>query len=151
MRAARKRREYVLKNYNKASTYIFSILAVVVFFTAFPISSITGVRTFTVTTIGNEPTLVAGDWLVADLDAYKNQNPAYGDIVIVRWKDGQFYPFRVIGLPGDRIDLTNDFVVVNGKKCSSTFIKELPDPYTSINPSYRDRGNLLEFEEVLPN
>jgi len=49
--------------------------------------------------------------------------------------------YRIIGLPNDKIEIQNNFLIINGKKCKTTFIKKTQSEQFDVN----------EFEEELPN
>jgi len=78
---------------------------------------------------------------VADMRAYKNNEPNYGDIVVYSRPDGQIYTFRVVGRPNDNIELIDNIVSINGKPSKVKFIKETTN----------DEMPIVEFEEELPN
>lgn len=68
--------------------------------------------------ISNEamvPALMPGDHVIAHGAAYHTAEPRRGDIVVYRYPDenGTVFLHRVIGLPGDRIDVRNQAVSVN--------------------------------------
>ncbi|MEM1359258.1 MAG: signal peptidase I, partial [Bacteroidota bacterium] len=58
---------------------------------------------------------VSGELTHAILQAYKNEQPAYGHIIAAKAEDGQVYAFRVVGLPGDEVQIIDNQPVVNGK------------------------------------
>jgi signal peptidase I len=68
--------------------------------------------------ISNEamvPTLLPGDHVIADRAAYHTAEPRRGDVVVYRYpgENGTRFVHRVIGVPGDRIDIRNQVVSVN--------------------------------------
>jgi signal peptidase I len=91
------------------------------------------------------PTLQIDDRLIIDKISYRFANPVRGDIVVFNptpqlekenYKDA--FIKRVIGLPGDRIDVKRGKVYVNGKNLSEKYLDEAPgqdwsttDPETS--------------------
>ena len=72
------------------------------------------------------PTLIDGDWLVISAGFYK---PDYEDIVIISREQTNEDPLvkRIIGLPGDEIDIDFEkgYVYRNGKRLSENYIAEL--------------------------
>jgi signal peptidase I len=61
------------------------------------------------------PTIESGDYVFATKFAYDVLPPQRGDIVVFRAAfDGQSYVKRVVGLPGDRIQLKDGIVFING-------------------------------------
>jgi|GEM_PF-3381597 len=80
-----------------------------------------------------KPTLVAGDRILIDKRAYKNAVPKRGDIIIfhpVEELRKQEYdkPFvkRVIGLPGETIEVKSGKVYINSKPLAEDYILEPP-------------------------
>lgn len=73
------------------------------------------------------PTLEDGQYLINYKLAYKTEEPEFGDIVIVEPEkaptDGRLIK-RVIGLPGDTVEIKNDELYLNGKKLEEPYIRE---------------------------
>ena len=86
---------------------------------------------FTIPSQSMAPTVQAGDYIFASKYAYgfnryslpfsvgprekiRGAKPQRGDVVILRW-NGEDYIKRVIGLPGDRVQLKEGEVYLNGK------------------------------------
>lgn len=68
--------------------------------------------------ISNEtmvPALLPGDHVIAHRAAYHEAEPQRGDVVVYRYPDenGTLFLHRVIGVPGDRIDVHNQVVSRN--------------------------------------
>lgn len=137
-----KQKEYTLRSYNKwyyYATYIVSIYAILWFY---DYNSILGVKSYKIPTTANEPTIKVGDRIVGDLQAYSHMEPNYGDIIIFQKKDSlNPWIYRIVGLPNDKLEIQNNFLIINGKKCKATFIKE------SKSEEYAVR----EYVEELPN
>jgi signal peptidase I len=73
------------------------------------------VRPFNIPSGSMMPTLLVGDYVWAEADAYRTARPERGDVVVFRVHGGVDYVKRVIALPGDRIALRDDHIVLNGK------------------------------------
>ncbi|MDI3327135.1 MAG: signal peptidase I [Alicyclobacillaceae bacterium] len=75
-----------------------------------------------------EPTLHNGERLVVDKIIYHFKKPNYGDVVIFRYPSDPRQDFvkRVIGLPGDRIEIRNGVVYRNGQVLQEPYIAEAP-------------------------
>lgn len=69
-------------------------------------------RSFTVASTSMEPTLPRGTRITAE--RVTPGDVARADILVVRDQRGEAYVFRVIGLPGDTIELRDGVPVVNG-------------------------------------
>ncbi|MDI3257199.1 MAG: signal peptidase I [Kyrpidia sp.] len=82
-----------------------------------------------------EPTLHNEERLIVDKIVYDFGSPYYGDVVIFRYPADPTQDFvkRVIGLPGDRIEIRNGVVYRNGQPLSEPYIAELPRaPYGPV-------------------
>ena len=72
----------------------------------------------TVPTGSMEPTIMAGDRVFGSRLAYNNADPQRGDIVIFKWPDNEsvYFVKRIIGLPGETVDIINGKVYINGSE-----------------------------------
>ena len=85
-----------------------------------------------------ENTIMPGDRLIGNRLAYRSKSPERGDIVIFRYPDneGELYVKRVIGLPGDTIDIEDGKIYINGsaEPLQEDYLKEewtvATGPYT---------------------
>lgn len=86
----------------------------------------------TVPTSSMENTIMVGDRIVANRLAYLNQDPERGDIVIFNCveDDDKLYVKRLIGLPGDKVNIVEGIVYVNGEK---------------LEEDYKDRSDKRSF------
>lgn len=81
--------------------------------------------------ISMQPTLYAGNFVIVNKLSYKFDQPTRGDIVVFRYPpdpDREPYIKRVIGLPGDTVEVKFGEVYVDG------FVIE--EPYISEKPNY---------------
>lgn len=96
-----------------------------------------GIRTFVaearyIPTGSMEPTLEVNDRLIIDKLGYRFKEPNRGDIVVFsppdqlksQYKDA--FIKRIIGLPGDIVEVKNGIVYVNGEALPEDYIAELP-------------------------
>ncbi|KAF2514737.1 signal peptidase I [Flavobacterium zhairuonense] len=139
---AKKLKDFAPKPYNKWYYFLGIIIGVYTILWYYDANSIIGIKSFKIPTTANEPALKVGDNVVADLNAFDNVKPNYGDIVIFQKKDS-LYPwiYRIVGLPNDKIEIQNNFLIINGKKCKTSFIKETKS----------EEFDVKEYEEELPN
>ncbi len=99
------------------------------------------VRPFTIPSQSMEPTLQRGDYMLA-LNGRSTQR---GDLAVFRLpRDGRtFYISRIIGLPGDRVQLRDGVVFLNGRSI----------PRVALGPT-EDPGSpgliVQQFRETLP-
>lgn len=81
-----------------------------------------------------EPTIQLGDHLIIDKISYDFTSPKRGDIVVFNptktlQKDNFHDAFikRVIGLPGDKVQVSNGQVYINGLPIKENYIEAKPD------------------------
>lgn len=139
---AKKLQIFKPKPYNTWYYFLGIIIGIYTILWFYDANSIIGVKSFKIPTTSNEPAIKVGDKVIADLNAFDNIKPNYGDIVIFQKKDS-LYPwiYRIVGLPNDRLEIQNNFLIINGKKCQTSFIKETKS----------EEFDVKEYEEELPN
>jgi signal peptidase I len=78
------------------------------------------------------PTLKEGEYIIINKLAYYLDEPQRGDVIVLRFPNDRERDFikRVIGVPGDRIEVNGGEVRVNGAL--------LNEPYISAPPIYED-------------
>jgi len=92
------------------ATIVFSI---VVFFSLF--SSLSK-KSFEMPTNGMRPTIVAGDKVIVDMDAYSSSTPRLNDLAVFFPIDNPEYRwiFRIVGIPGDSFTYEGAVLKRNG-------------------------------------
>jgi len=75
-------------------------------------------RTLDMPSASMEPTIPAGSRVTIDFDAYSSAAPARFDIVAFQPPSppNAVFVFRVIGLPGESVQITPQAVLINGQK-----------------------------------
>jgi len=80
-----------------------------------------------------EPTLQINDHLMIEKVSYHLQKPERGDIVVFNPTDTlkqenyhQAFIKRIIGLPGDTVEVKGGHVYINGEVITEDYIKEIP-------------------------
>lgn len=91
--------------------------------------------------ISNEamvPTLLPGDHVLAHKTAYQAAEPQRGDVVVYRYPDekGKLFLHRIIGIPGDLIQVRDQVVSVNDEVLSEPYVQHT-DP-SSMAGNVRD-------------
>jgi signal peptidase I len=78
-----------------------------------------------------EPTLHTGEFVIVNKITYKLGEAERGDIVVFHYPRNpeQEYIKRVVGLPGDELEIRNGQVFVNGQL--------LDEPYVKAPPAYQ--------------
>lgn len=139
---AKKLKIYKLKTYNTWYHYLAIIVGISTMLWFYDTNSIVGVKSFKISSTSSEPTMKIGDRVIADLNAFNNIKPNYGDIVIFQKKDSvNPWVYRIVGLPNDKFEIQNNFLIINGRKCKTSFIKKSKSQEFEVN----------EYEEELPN
>jgi signal peptidase I len=103
------------------------------------------VQAFKIPSGSMEPTLLVGDHLLVNKFIFEGRGAWYdkllpyrairrGDIIVFKYPfdDHPYYVKRVIGLPGDRIHISNSVVFVNGRKLRELYVVHDPlmdDPF----------------------
>lgn len=72
-----------------------------------------------------EPTLVSGEYVIVSRLSYRFGSPQRGDIIVFHFPRDpkEEYIKRVIGLPGDVVEVKNGSVYVNGQFLDETYLK----------------------------
>lgn len=83
-----------------------------------------------------ENTIMTGDRVIGSRLHYKLfQEPARGDVIIFRWPDNEKILFvkRIVGLPGETVDIKDGAVYINGSEVSldEPYIREPMFPETA--------------------
>lgn len=119
--------DYVLKKFNR--WYIYILIIVIIRLVDLSVETVivrnTIFKAFKVPAASMMPTIYVGDHFICDLSYYHLNNPARGDIVIFKWPidESIFYIKRIIGIPGDTIQIFNDELYVNNKKTELDFVE----------------------------
>ncbi|MEM7504065.1 MAG: signal peptidase I [Pseudomonadota bacterium] len=84
-----------------------------------------GYEPFSVPSASMAPTVDRGDYIMTDTWYYDHSDPMFGDLVVftVPGGSGTKYVKRVIGLPGDQIEIRDDVLVRNGQEISEPYIQ----------------------------
>lgn len=77
--------------------------------------------------ISMKPTLQPGEFLLVNKLAYRLGEIQHGDIVVFHYNAQEDYIKRVIGLPGDLIQVQSGKVFVNGNQLSESYIAAAPN------------------------
>ncbi len=140
-------------------TVFYAVLIAIVFRTV-------AYEPFNIPSGSMKPTLLIGDYLFVAKFAYGYsrhslpwslplisdrlfaRDPERGDVAVFKWPrdNSTDYIKRVIGLPGDRIQMRNGALYINGRAVKRERIKlDNPDRTLRVGPG------VAEFRETLPN
>lgn len=117
----------------------FAILACGIFFFGFIF------HPFAMSASSMLPTLNAGDYILADKTAYQGRKPVFGDVVVF-WSPrlGNYFVKRIVGLPGDRVQMKRGELYINDKKVSRKVLPpfEYEQREVEVIGEYRPDGRL---------
>lgn len=84
-----------------------------------------GYETFRFPSQSMDGTLLTGDFFISDTWKYKSHPPQRGELMVFRFPADPDvkYVKRVIGLPGDKVEMMNGTVIVNGTRLDEPYIK----------------------------
>ncbi len=104
------------------------------------LASIQNLKSYYIPSVAMEPTLMVGDRLIADLDAYAVAPPGRGDIVIVRSPEDPTVELikRVVAVGGDTVELRGKTLYLNGAAIDEPWVVHLdPTMASRDNPMSR--------------
>lgn len=101
------------------------------------------VQAFKIPTGSMRPTLIEGDRILVNKFIYKFKEPKRGDVIVFVSTEDKKKDFikRLIGLPGEKIEISNGAILVNGKAVDSDSV--IRERY------YYNRGDYGKEDEVL--
>lgn len=118
VRLAIRQPEYQLQWFNRWWIYCASF---VVWTAVNSVTDIAGpevlaVRTYSLPSSSNIPTVMVGEYITGDPSAYIGRDPQRGDFVVFKLPNDNKtdYVKRVIGLPGDRVQMIDGALYING-------------------------------------
>ena len=73
------------------------------------------------------PTLYDRDNLIVDKLSYRFHNPERYDIIVFpyQYKEKTYYIKRIIGLPGEKVQIIDGYVYINGEKLDEDYGREV--------------------------
>jgi signal peptidase I len=72
------------------------------------------------------PTLVPGELVMVNKLAYKLGEMEHGDIIVFHYDENEDYVKRLIGLPGDEVEMRNGIVYISGVPRIEPYLNEMP-------------------------
>ena len=133
----------LLKEIRSYAIIIVAAVLVAIFVNTFIISNTR------VPTGSMENTIMCGNRLFGNRLAYKTSKPKRGDVIIFKYPDDETgktnYIKRVIGLPGETVNIVDGKVYIDGKELKEDYLKEEPQgsfgPYEVPEKSYFVMGD----------
>lgn len=115
--------------------------ALIIIFIVLPIRLFVA-QPFVVVGSSMEPTFLSSDYLIIDELTYRLNDPVRGDVVVFKYPDDsnkqKYFIKRVIGLPGETVDIKNGKVTITntahpeGFTLDESYVKDLPANVMSI-------------------
>lgn len=147
---ARRSRDYRLKWYNRWYIYPLAFLAARLILIAVLGSwSSNFAQTFYMPSNSLEPTILPGDSFTIDKRAYRSRDPARGDLVMFESleKPDVLIIKRVVGLPGERVEIRDKRLFINGELQSEPYIEHRDSVvYGALSP--QEQGRLRDNQTV---
>lgn len=112
------------------------VFIVVVVVASYLIVTFVGQRT-EVSGSSMETTLSSGDQLIVDKISYRFRDPKRYDIVVFpyRYEESTYYIKRIIGLPGETVQIVDGMVYINGSPLNEHYGNEvIEDPGSAAEP-----------------
>jgi signal peptidase I len=119
MVVAIKRKDYTLKPYNRWYIYI-AVIITIGFVGNTALRANIPLKAYRIPAGSMEPALLIGDHFICDLDYPGSAEVKRGDIIVFRSPEDRVkdYIKRVIGLPGETLEVRDKKVLINGKPLS---------------------------------
>ncbi len=132
-------KEIKLTPYNR--WYIYAVIIVIQAVAIQPlVKSIHHFKAYQTPTNSMQPTFIRGDYFMVDKTYYENKSPNRMDVVVFRSPEepGRDFVKRVIGLPGDRVEIRDKNVYVNGKLQDNGYVVHKDPQIVPADISPRD-------------
>ncbi len=82
--------------------------------------------------ISMNPTLSNSERLVLNKTSYIFKEPDRGDIVVFHVNQSENYIKRVIGLPGETIEIRDDQLLINGEQVDEPYLEVIKETYNEV-------------------
>lgn len=106
------------------------------------------IQPFLVNGASMEPNFHNNDYLIVDEISYRFKEPQRGEVIVFRYPGDEkyFYIKRIIGLPGEEIEIKNGKVVIYNKEFANGF--ELDENYlpNSTQTSNKEKVKIADNE-----
>jgi signal peptidase I len=127
--AKRNKEYYEPAKYNRWYVYIGYIVMATIFNCVYAYAIIVPffVQAYKLPTGSMEPTLLVGDHLLVNKLIYKTALPKQGDIIVFKYPRNleSAHIKRLIGEPGDTVEMTGRLVLLNGKPLKENYVKHI--------------------------
>lgn len=109
------------------STFDFGKTLVIAFLLA-QLVMVSVAQAFQVEQYSMEPTLLPHDRVLVNKFIYRFREPHRGDVIVLRYPrdPGKNYIKRIVGLPGDRVEIKNGHLTINGRAVEELYLNGQP-------------------------
>jgi len=148
-RIARLKRDYVLKAYNRWYLYI-AVILIVGSVPWSPVLARAPIKSFEIPSGSMKPSLLVGDYLYADMTYYRSAKPERGDLIVYSSPEHPKIKKvgRAIGLEGERIEIRDKAVYIDGKRLEDPWARHLDSQTIASSPSREARRDQLGPEKI---
>jgi signal peptidase I len=102
---------------------------------------------FGIYSVSMSPTFYPGDIIAVSRHAYNSADPARGDVIVfsaVAANPGEQWVKRIVGLPGDRVQMKRGVLLINGRPVPRKRLSDIDGAAVEV------QGPVRQFEETLP-
>jgi signal peptidase I len=89
-----------------------------------------GFESFRIPSSSNSHTIESGEFIMADTWRYKSHAPEFGELIVYSVVPGTKYLKRLVGLPGDTIELRDGVLIRNGQAVNEPYLHEPNDEHS---------------------
>lgn len=102
-----------IRAYNKWYIYLIIIIVNAIIGNFYPV--IESYQAFKIPAGSMKPTLLIGDHIIVDKQAYSNEKPLRGDVVVFQWPkdESKAYIKRIVGIEGDKVQIVKGALYIN--------------------------------------
>ena len=113
----RRRVDFQPRPYNRRLVYVASVVSIILAERACLGVLRRHVQAFRMPSESMAPALIGGDFFLVDKGAYRARDPRRGDVIVFPYprNESQEFVERIIGLPGEVIEIRSKQVLVNGQ------------------------------------
>jgi signal peptidase I len=144
---ARKAGSVSLAWFNRWFVYAGLIVLLTIWQSAAPLLPISSIKSYSIPSGGSIPTLLVGERFEAQTLAFSGRLPARGELAVLTIPSDPdvFYVKRIIGLPGDRIQIREGQLYLN-----DTVVNRLPVSDEVAAPLLQDFPTATVYREMMP-
>ena len=96
------------------------------------------------------PNFRNGEKMIVNKLIYEFREPKRGEVIVFLAPEGKDYIKRVIALPGERVKVNGDDILINGKPISEPYIQEEVDKAQAVGGSYNSSFYSITEEVTVP-